>query len=263
MTVAEYIKQLQSFEEYSFSLDELQRELGRSMTAIRSELSRLVNKGEIVNLRKGFYLIIPPRYSFSMKLPIQLYGEKLFRFLNKDYYLGLYTAAKIHGASHQQVQRDYVMTSSPKLNDIFNSTFDIKFFTTSHWPAKNILSKNADAGTYRVSSPGLTALDLIYHQTRLGGLNRMLAVIEELTEEIDQQDLTDLLSWYPGKSTLQRFGFLLEVFGGTEQHKEQIFEHLKSTEYYPVLLSPNSQQKPGSVDNKWKVDVNMKLESDL
>ncbi len=91
----------------------------------------------------------------------------------------------------------------------------------------------------------------------------MLAVIEELTEEIDQQDLTDLLSWYPGKSTLQRFGFLLEVFGGTEQHKEQIFEHLKSTEYYPVLLSPNSQQKPGSVDNKWKVDVNMKLESDL
>jgi len=43
MTVAEYIKQLLSFEEYSFSLNELQRELSRSETSIRSELSRPEN----------------------------------------------------------------------------------------------------------------------------------------------------------------------------------------------------------------------------
>ena len=106
MTVAEYIKQLLSFEEYSFSLNELQRELNRNQTSIRSELSRLVKKREVVNLRKGYYLIIPPRYAASGKLPIQLYGEKLFRHLNQNYYLGFYTAAKIHGASHQQVQQD-------------------------------------------------------------------------------------------------------------------------------------------------------------
>ncbi len=262
MTVANYIKQLLSFEEYSFSLYELQQALRRNKTSISSELSRLVNKREIVNLRKGYYLIIPPRYSFSGRLPIQLYGEKLFRYLNKNYYLGFYTAAKIHGASHQQVQRDYVMTDIPKLNDISKNTIDIRFFTTSHWPDKNILIKKADAGKFRISTPGLTALDLIHHQTKLGGLNRMLATIEELAEEIDEQDLSELLSWYPKTSTLQRFGFLLEEVGGNEEHLEQIFDQLRSKQFFPVLLSPNSQQKPGSVNNKWKVDVNIKLESD-
>jgi predicted transcriptional regulator of viral defense system len=263
MTVAEYIKQLLSYEEYSFSLNELQRELSRNQTSIRSELSRLVNKREVVNLRKGYYLIIPPRYAASGKLPIQLYGEKLFRHLNQNYYLGFYTAAKIHGASHQQVQRDYVLTTTPKLNNISKGTLDIRFFTTSHWPDNNILTKKADAGTYKISSPGLTALDLLHHQTKLGGLNRMLAVVDELVEEIDELDLINLLSWYPNRSTMQRFGFLLEVIGKNEEHQEKIFDHLKSNKYFPVLLSPNSQQKPGSVNNRWKVDVNIKLESDL
>ena len=176
---------------------------------------------------------------------------------------GFYTAAKIYGASHQQVQRDYIMTAIPKLNDISKNSYDIRFFTSSHWPDKNILTKKADAGTYRISSPGLTALDLIHHQTKLGGLNRMLASIEELAEETDKHDIADLLSWYPNRSTLQRFGFLLEEIGGYEDYLKEIIEHLKSTKYFPVLLSPNSQQKPGSVNNRWKVDVNIKIESDL
>jgi len=263
MTVAEYVKQLLSFEEYSFSLNELQRELSRSETSIRSELSRLVNKKEVVNLRKGYYLIIPPRYAASGKLPLQLYAEKLFRYLNQNYYLGFYTAAKIYGASHQQVQRDYIMTAIPKLNDISKGALDIRFFTTSYWPDNNIFTKKADAGIYRISSPGLTALDLIHHQTKLGGLNRMLAIIEELVEEIDGPDIVNLLRWYPNRSSLQRFGFLLEEIGNKEEHQEKIFDHLKSNKYFPVLLSPNSQQKPGSVNNRWKVDVNIKLESDL
>jgi len=263
MTVAEYIKQLLSFEEYSFSLNELQQELSRSDTSIRSELSRLVKKREVVNLRKGYYLIIPPRYAASGKLPIQLYAEKLFRYLNQDYYLGFYTAAKIHGASHQQVQRDYIMTAAPKLNDISKNSYDIRFLTSNHWPDKNILTKKADAGEYKISSPGLTALDLIHHQTKLGGLSRLLAIIEELVEEIDGPDIVNLLSWYPNRSSLQRFGFLLEEIGNREEHQEKIFDHLKSNKYFPVLLSPNSKQKPGSVNNRWKVDVNVKFESDL
>ena len=263
MTVTEYIKQLLSFEEYSFSLNELQRELSRTEISIRSELSRLVSKKEVLNLRKGYYLIIPPRYATSGKLPLQLYAEKLFRYLNQNYYLGFYTAAKIHGASHQQVQRDYIMTAIPKLNDISKNSYDIRFFTSSHWPDKNIVTKKADAGTYRISSPGLTALDLIHHQTKLGGLNRMLATIEELAEEINKHDIAELLSWYPNRSTLQRFGFLLEEIGGYEDYLKEIIEHLKSIKCFPVLLSPNSQQKPGSVNNRWMVDVNIKLESDL
>lgn len=263
MTVANYIKQLLSYEEYSFSLKELIENINKTETSIKSELSRLIAKNEIINLRKGFYLIITPRYSLAQKLPIQLYCEKLFKYLDRNYYVALFSAAKFHGASHQQVQRDYIITEKPKLNDILKSTIDIRFFTTSNWAGKNIQIKKSDAGIYRVSSPSLTIVDLIHHQTKLGGISRMLAVIEELSEELNESDLIELLNWYPNKSTLQRFGFLLEEHGVSKESQELIFMNLETSNFFPVLLSPKSNEKPGAVNNKWKVDVNIQLESDL
>ena len=235
----------------------------KSETSIKSELSRLIVKKEIVNLRKGFYLIITPRYSSVQKLPIQLYCEKLFKYLDRNYYVALFSAAKFHGASHQQVHRDYIIIEKPKFNDISKGAIDIRFFTTSNWSDKNIQIKKSDAGLYKVSSPALTIADLIHYQTKLGGINRMLAVIDELSEELSESDLVELLSWYPNKSTLQRFGFLLEELGTKEDFQELIFMSLKSTNFFPVLLSPKSNEKPGAVNNRWKVATNVNLESDL
>lgn len=263
MNAKEYIKYLLSIENYSFSLDEIAQATTGSSNSLKFELHRLSGKGEIVNLRKGFYLIITARYSSAKKLPVQLYCEKLFNHLNKNYYVGLYSAAKFHGASHQQVQRDYIITEKPKLNDISKNTLDIRFFTANKWSDNSIQQKKSDAGIFRISSPALTIVDLIHHQKKLGGINRMLTTIEELAEELTASDLSGLLSWYPYKSTLQRFGFLLEELEIKEAFQEMIFADLNAKNFFPVLLSPKSKEKPGAVDNKWKVDVNVKLESDL
>lgn len=263
MTVSEYIRQLLSFEEYSFSLEEVTAKSSKNSTAVRRELNRLIEKKEILNLRKGFYLIIPPRYSNTQKLPLQLYSEKLFKFLKRKYYIGLYSAAKIHGASHQQTQRDYLIIESPKLNAIRKKNFDIQFHTTGNWPKNNIEKKKSDAGMYKVASPTLTFIDMIHHHTKLGGLNRMLASLEELTEEIIEQDLHSLLNWYNNRSSLQRTGFLLDELLGSNPFSDMIFEKIKQYPLYPILLSPKKNEKPGSVDNRWKIDVNLMLESDL
>lgn len=263
LTVSEYIRHLLSFEEYSFSLEEVTANSSKDATALRSELNRLIQKKEIVNLRKGFYLIIPPRYSNSQKLPLQLYSEKLFNYLNRNYYIGLYSAAKIHGASHQQPQRDYLIIETPKLIDIKKKNFDIQFHTTGNWPKNNIERKQSDAGNYKVASPALTFIDLIHHHTKLGGLNRMLASLEELTEELTEHDVQILLEWYNNKSSLQRAGFLLEELLGSNSFSDMIFQKLQQNPFYPVLLSPKKNEKPGSVDNCWKIDVNLILESDL
>ena len=97
----------------------------------------------------------------------------------------------------------------------------------------------------------------------MGGLNRMLSVLEELIEEMTESDLKNLLIWYPHKSTLQRFGYLLEDLQPNNNLVDTLFEHFKSAKFYPVLLSPESRQKPGAVDNRWKVDINLILESDI
>ncbi|MEQ8908606.1 MAG: type IV toxin-antitoxin system AbiEi family antitoxin [Vicingaceae bacterium] len=263
MAVSEYIKQLLSYEEYSFSLEEVLENSSKGSTAVRREINRLVVKKKIVNLRKGFYLIIPPRYSNSEKLPVQLYAEKLFKYLNRRYYVGLHSAAKIHGASHQQAQKDYFIIEPPMLNTIKKKSFHIQFHTTGNWPAKNIVTKKSDAGIYQISSPALTFFDLIHHHTKIGGLNRLMASLEELTEELEAQDMEMLLSWYENKSSMQRAGFLLEELLGSTSLSMLIFEKLRPQSFYPILLSPKSSEKPGSANNRWKVDVNLKVETDL
>ena len=250
-------------EEYSFSLDELLEKTTKSKNAIWLELAHLIEKNKVINLRKGFYLILTPRYSNFGKLPISLYIDKLFDYLDRSYYLGFYSAAKAYGASHQQAQRDYVMTVTPKLLNIQKSAINIRFLTTSAWPEKNILSKKSDAGIYHISSPALTLADLVHYQNKLGGLNRMLSTIEELLEEVTHNDLDDLLSWYGNKATLQRLGFLLDEIDQENSLSNLIFQHLENQKIHPVLLKPTNQQRPGSVDNKWKVDTNLQLESDL
>lgn len=263
MYLSDFIKERLSLEEYSFSKDELHATSQKDKSALTTDLSYLTKKGEIIPLRKGFYLIIPPRYSRQGKLPIELYINKLFKYLNKDYYLGLYSAAKFHGAGHQQIQRDYIVSSLPALLDIKKATTDIRFFTASNWPKKNIITKKSDAGNFKISDAALTTVDLIYHQTKLGGINRMLAILEELMEEIKSDNLKDLLSWYPHRSALQRLGFLMEELQADSLLIEVLHDHLKDMTYFPVLLSPESKEKPGAVDNFWKVDVNIKLENDL
>ncbi len=263
MTVSAYIKHLQSIEEYAFSLEEIIQNSSKDAIAVKREISRLVEKKEIFNLRKGFYLIIPPRYSSSQKLPLQLYADKLFKYLNRRYYIGLHTAAKIHGASHQQLNRDYVIIEPPKLNSIRKTSFDIEFLTTSGWPKGNVESKQWDAGVYHISSPALTFVDLVHYHAKIGGLNRTLASLEELAEEITDQDIKNLISWFDHKSTLQRVGYLLDVFLDKKWLSDILYENFKKLTYYPVLLSPRKSTKPGSTNNRWKVDVNLKLESDL
>ena len=263
MTISEYTKELQTQEQYSFSLEEITRILNNSEIAIKKELDRLIEKKEIINFRKGFYLIIPPRYSKQNKLPIQLYIDKLFKGLNRNYYVGFYSAAKFHGASHQQSQQEYIMTERPKLGDIKKKHLSTRFFTTTTWPAQNIQERKSDAGYFKISSPALTAIDLIHHQSKLGGINRMLAVLEELSEEIGAEDIKKLLSWYPHKSSIQRLGFVLEVLGVNKSLTDLIINHLRHGSYFPVLLSPRTNQRAGAVKNHWKVDINIKLESDL
>ncbi len=261
--VTQYITKLLSVEEYSFSLDELIQETQKTKNSIWLELAHLIEKNEVVNLRKGFYLILPPRYRSLGKLPLNLYIEKLFTYLNREYYVGFYSAAKVHGASHQQLQRDYVMTKPPKLLDISKSPLGIRFLTTTSWPQGNIEARRSDAGIYNISSPVLTLADLVRYQNKLGGLNRILSTIEELMEEVTESDIKELLTWYDHKATLQRLGFLMYQVTDDTLMSNLIFEHLKPQKTYPILLQPDSMKKPGAVDNKFKIDINIKLESDL
>lgn len=263
MRLREYIHYLLSREQYGFSYEAFREISPRSETAIKFELARLVAKGEIQNVRKGFYVIIPPRYAVIGKLPLHLYAEALFRSLQRPYYMGLYTAARFHGSAHQQVQQDFVVIERPKMPDIRKPGISLRFFTGNVWSEQSIEIRQGDGGIFRISDPALTAMDLIHHQSKIGGMGRVYTVIEELTEVISPNHIQQLLNWYPNKSDWQRLGFLLENIQADNRLVEPIRHYLKNQNIFPVLLSPGLAEKPLSMDHTWKVNLNVVLESDL
>ena len=159
--VESYIDHLQRYEEYAFSWEELTANCDAPESTLRKEVTRLTQRNHILNVRKGFYVILPPRYRNLGKLPLPLYVDKLFRHLEKHYYVALYSAAGFHGASHQQIQQDYGITVPPALLKMEKGNLIVRFFKTIHWPDKNIAKKKSDAGYFNISSPASTPLAIL------------------------------------------------------------------------------------------------------
>ena len=159
--VTEFTRELQSYEEYSFSTEELYQKTLAPQSSIKKELACLVADSRLINPRKGFYLILSPNHQHYKRLPIELYIDKLFKTLNKLYYMGYHSAAALHGASHQKVQQAYVITELPVPGDITKGNLKIRFFTYVNWPAFNILQRKSDTGFFNLSSPALTFANLL------------------------------------------------------------------------------------------------------
>ena len=94
-------------------------------------------------------------------------------------------------------------------------------------------------------------------------MSKQFTAIEELADELNHEDLELLVSWYPNKSTLQRVGYLLEILQVQDDITAIIYNKVSETGSYPVLLNHRKGEKSGKTGNRWKVDVNIKLESDL
>jgi predicted transcriptional regulator of viral defense system len=60
-------------------------------------------------IREGFYVIVPLEYASSGILPPEWFIDELMKFLRQPYYVGLLSAAAIHGAAHQQPQEFHVV----------------------------------------------------------------------------------------------------------------------------------------------------------
>ena len=115
-----YIDSIRSVGRYSFTLEELQNEFNISYRALKQNLYRLKSKNQIAQVRQGFYVIIPPEYSNQGMLPAYLFIDDLMKSLNKPYYVGLLSAAALHGAAHQQPMEYFVIVQTPAPRSIHN-----------------------------------------------------------------------------------------------------------------------------------------------
>ena len=256
-----YITFIRSKGRYVFALDELKEQFDLSNMAINQSLLRLKKKGDVAQIRKGFYAIIPPEYSNQGMLPANLFIDDLMKSLNKQYYVSLLSAAAAFGAAHQQPMEYFVITETPAPRNITNKKLKIIFLSKNDWAKDGIIQQKTNAGYINVSLPELTALDFFTYNHKFG-INRIVTVLQELVEEMKVTTLAKIAMQYTNTSALQRLGYVLENI--LLQHKlaDHLWKVLNQRQFFPVPLSPQKEKK-GEVNNRWKIIKNMKIESDL
>ena len=132
----------------------------RPSKSINTELSRQVSRGRVQSVYRGFYVIVPVQYQLKGVIPPAYYVDGLMEYVGKPYYLGLLSAASMHGATHQRAMKTQVMTVVPRIKESGkNSLLDWNY--RQEIPEAFVVKKNAEIGTLRYSGPELTAVDLV------------------------------------------------------------------------------------------------------
>ena len=254
-----YLTEVRSQGRYAFTVEELKRQFDRSNPALMQNLFRLKSKKEIAFIRQGFYIIIPPEYSKQGIIPPYLYIDDLMKSLDKPYYVGLLSAAALHGAAHQQPTGYTVITQSPALRNI--DRLNIVFFSKQEFLQEGIIQKKTPAGYINVSSPELTALDFLDYIHKFG-INRITTILQELSEEMKPAPLMKIARQFPNTAAIQRLGYILDTEISAEKLSDALWKVLSERNCFPVPLSPQKEKK-GETNSRWKIIKNMEIESDV
>ena len=257
----DYLFKIRARGRYSFTLVELRSTLNISEKAINQSLFRLKSKGQIAQVRQGFYIIVPPEYSSSGILPIYFFIDQMMVWLGRYYYVGLLSAASIHGSSHQQPMESFIMIRPPALRKISHRNLVINFLLKSSWEERNIIKKKTDAGYVNVSSPELTALDLLFFNNWLG-INRATEIIRDLTGEMKPSVLMQTARQFPVTATIQRLGYILDCKLGQEKMASVLEKVLGKRKVHVVPLS-SSRERKGEISSRWKIIQNLEVDSEL
>ena len=259
--IDDYLLQIRSKGRFSFTFEELKNTFDSSEQALRKKITRLNASKKIAIIRKDFYVTLPPEYTERGCLPIYLYIDDLMKFLERDYYIGLYSAAALYGAAHQQPMEYQIIVQKLLRNFVVGDT-KINFFSRKTWEHANVVKKKSAAGYFNVSSPELTALDFMSFNGKTGSISRVVNILEELIEEIKPSRMYETACTYPQSSALQRLGYLFDKIYNRSDLAKSIQRALNGRTLQNIVLGISSPKK-GNIDRDWRVDVNVAIESDL
>lgn len=265
MTLQKWIKDRAIHGYPTFSIEDVRGTgMYSSEQIMKNELNRLCSNKIIVNVYRGFYVIIPVHYVLRGSVPATYYIDQLMTYLSKPYYVCMLSAAELLGVAHQRPQQFSVMTTYPRRQLVTTRNVTTDWFYRDTLPEDALIIKNTETGTIRISNSLLTAADLVQNQQHVGGLSRVATILEELTEQIDINSQFQTLIPYVKTVTWQRLGFILENVIEDKETADKLYELLRASSARMVYkpLSTSAEDNPSSRDNRWKMNINVEIETD-
>jgi len=233
---------------------------------IQNTLNRLVGKKKIQSVWRGFWVVVPIEYGLKGVVDPIEYIAQLMDFLGQKYYIGLLSAAAIHGAAHQQSMELMLVTNSNHLREKIKNDVKISFTSKKKIPQQYLQQITVKSGYIPVSTPELTAIDLFLYVKNVGGINRIATVLSELAEVIDFEKISFDFFENANTADIQRLGYLLETLGFIDVANvlyRKISEANLKFRHYPLCIKrqrENMSDFPTS--EKWKIIINEEIDID-
>jgi hypothetical protein len=206
---AQFVERLLEGGRCGFSLGELVRATGLEPIAAQMQIRRIAHVTPLYS-RAKFYLAISPEHRRIGAPPVEWWINDFFAALKRPYYIGLLSAAAIHGSSPQAIQVTQIVTDSRRpMIQIGRQRIQ---FTEKHDAEKTpVMTPRGARVSVKVATPEATFFDLIRYERKLGGMPRILDVIDGL--DLSPDGIEDALRQDLEGKLLQRAGFLLEQMG--------------------------------------------------
>lgn len=255
-----FLDRLQGAGRYTFTRAEAREKLGLSASALKSLLWRLGRQRRVAAPRRGFYVIVTPEYRRAGSLPPSWFIHDLMGLLGRPYYVGGLSAAALHGAAHQAPHEFQVVTDRP-LRPIRMGQVRIRFIKKASVSRAAVEFQKTPTGTMRVSTPEVTALDLVRYPRHAGSLAHVVTVLAELAERLDGRRLVAAAA--AAESDLapcQRLGMLLDHLGWGSV-AAPLADWLAPRAHRLTKLRPDRPARRARRDSRWRVLVNERLDA--
>ena len=198
-----------------FTVPEAQSLLKVSRPSIMATLARLRRDHLIVTITNDLYAILQPTEQPYGLRPLRIL-DPFMKHLNSDYYVGLLSAANHWGAAHHKPQMLQVLTARRHFLKRLEK-LKIRLVLKKHFPEVGIVSAKASFGFYNISSPELTALDVIRYEKICGGFNNICLAVRDLIGEMKEHLLMNCCKNYGTMSSIQRLGYMMENYKAPEK----------------------------------------------
>jgi len=235
--------------------------LGVSANAFRKAAQRLARSRRLVRVRGDFHVIVPLDYYRAGITPPEWFIDDLMRHLGVRYYLGALTAAAYHGATHQRAMV-FQVVAERSLRPIRAANQRIQFLYKKSVAQTPTQSLKVPAGYLPMSTPEATAIDLLRYAPRVGELNHVLTVLQELGEAIRPRMLVQAAQADGNLAYAQRLGWLLDQTRFADRTK-LLAEWCARKAPLPARLHPASPTRHCQRDRRWNLWLNTTPEGDL
>lgn len=246
--------------EYTFTIAEAQEAVGADdPAAVYGGLSRLRRRHELFSPAHGLYVAVPPEYRKRGVVPAEWFIHQMMNHLGRPYYVGLLSAAAMHGASHQAPQVFQVITDRSYLvrkRDV--GPIRLRFYSSKNVAVDPTTRITVPSGHVIVATRETTVVDLVTKPRASGGLSNVATVLKELGE-LKGSDLARVAS-RRGRAAARRVGWLVDRFGRIDD-AEALRQAARLDLGEPALLDP-SKGRRGKADPAWQVRVNTVIEAE-